>query len=531
MIRVYSLKAGRSKAILWSYDDSNNRQSQLEVTPTKAVLWEYSVDWLDRLVAVKRAEAVDVASLPASPLGAVHLQREYVWDESDNRTFFDDHVAGVTYHYTYKSIDDNGTTRWSDQLEEILVSTTVGERDVTTPGNFVPFETFLHDPDGNLSKRIVASTGEEISYEFSDFDRLKRVESDTNGRLQDARYDVDGLRERKLDRQGNSSLEYGVGISTSASTPGSKFSNAPTISYISGHMIMGAEIDDGTGPKFVFHLSDALGSVRDVIDDQGNVIRSFEFSEYGDLISSSGSGTVSPKTWIGGLSVNDDTADSGLWNMGHRNFGAGVLGRFISRDPIGHAGGLNLYSYGGNNPVTFTDHTGLRPPLPPIVILGEIKAKLDSISSDDLVKGFDKFCKFNAGRNTKSAEENLKAAKKMALAYANLQRPDLLPYANALKDVDFEIVDSEYYKENYIYAETSRGCGTIYVRKDVFENPDFDMAFAVYTLLHEGVHVNRGFLFNTLHPIYKETEAYNIINDNVLHDLGDFTEGKMRMFP
>lgn len=38
---------------------------------------------------------------------------------------------------------------------------------------------------------------------------------------------------------------------------------------------------------------------------------------------------------------------------------AGVLGRFISRDPIGHAGGLNLYSY-PVNPVSLVDPAGLR---------------------------------------------------------------------------------------------------------------------------------------------------------------------------
>jgi len=39
----------------------------------------------------------------------------------------------------------------------------------------------------------------------------------------------------------------------------------------------------------------------------------------------------------------------------------GVLGRFISRDPIGHRGGLNLYSYADNSPVSMTDHAGLQP--------------------------------------------------------------------------------------------------------------------------------------------------------------------------
>lgn len=44
--------------------------------------------------------------------------------------------------------------------------------------------------------------------------------------------------------------------------------------------------------------------------------------------------------------------------MGHRNYAAGVLGRFISRDPIGHAGNLNLYAY-PTNPVNMVDPSGL----------------------------------------------------------------------------------------------------------------------------------------------------------------------------
>ena len=330
----------------YTYDDSNNRQSMLDVTPSKAVLCEYGFDWLDRLVTVKRAEAANVGSLPASPLNSTYLQREYVFDESDNRVFFDDHVNGLTYHYTYDA---------ADQVEEVLIyPTAAGHRTIE---DFTSFEAFVHDADGNMTKRTIADTSEEISYEWTDQDRLKSVKSDQNGRMQEAGYDIDGLRHRKSDKDGQVTEEYGVGISTAASAPGTSGSTAPSISYIAGHMILGCEIDG----EFRYHLSDALSTVRDVVDDDGTVIKSLEFDEYGNLLSSSGTGAVGPKTFVGGLSVNDDTADSEMFNMGHRSYSAGVLGRFISRDPIGFRGSsLNLYAYPAN-PVRFTDPSGLDP--------------------------------------------------------------------------------------------------------------------------------------------------------------------------
>ncbi len=44
--------------------------------------------------------------------------------------------------------------------------------------------------------------------------------------------------------------------------------------------------------------------------------------------------------------------------MGHRHYDA-QLGRFLSRDPIGFSGGVNLYEYAGANPSTFADPRGL----------------------------------------------------------------------------------------------------------------------------------------------------------------------------
>ncbi len=75
-----------------------------------------------------------------------------------------------------------------------------------------------------------------------------------------------------------------------------------------------------------------------------------------------------PETRIGGSSEisASQTAQRGASTPRHiRQLGRSVrqlahgLGVFINQDPIGFAGGLNLYQYVGNNPLRYTDPLGL----------------------------------------------------------------------------------------------------------------------------------------------------------------------------
>ncbi|NOS73213.1 MAG: RHS repeat-associated core domain-containing protein [Methyloglobulus sp.] len=50
--------------------------------------------------------------------------------------------------------------------------------------------------------------------------------------------------------------------------------------------------------------------------------------------------------------------DNNLYYMRARYYDANI-GRFISEDPAGFSGGLNLYAYVGGNPIMLLDPTGL----------------------------------------------------------------------------------------------------------------------------------------------------------------------------
>jgi len=70
-----------------------------------------------------------------------------------------------------------------------------------------------------------------------------------------------------------------------------------------------------------------------------------------------GSGREDPAVGFGGQFgyYRDYT---GLYLLTHRYYDAGA-GRFVTRDPIGYQGGINLYGFAGNNPVNRMDPLGL----------------------------------------------------------------------------------------------------------------------------------------------------------------------------
>ena len=101
-------------------------------------------------------------------------------------------------------------------------------------------------------------------------------------------------------------------------------------------------------------LTDALGSTIALADSTGAIQTQYGYEPFGKA-SASGVSSNNPNKYTG---RKDDGA--GLYYYRARYYSPS-LQRFISEDPIGLLGGINVYTYVDNNPTNFTDPSGLKP--------------------------------------------------------------------------------------------------------------------------------------------------------------------------
>ncbi|WP_405851451.1 polymorphic toxin-type HINT domain-containing protein [Streptomyces sp. NBC_01369] len=118
------------------------------------------------------------------------------------------------------------------------------------------------------------------------------------------------------------------------------------------------------------YLTDALGSVIGLANSDGTIATKYAYDPNGRA-TTTGAASSNPYTFTG--RENDGT---GLLYYRDRYYDP-ETGRFISQDPIGQAGGTNLYQYALSSPTTYTDPTGDNPMIAACAVGGLMDGGID----------------------------------------------------------------------------------------------------------------------------------------------------------
>ena len=132
--------------------------------------------------------------------------------------------------------------------------------------------------------------------------------------------------------------EHGAVVKTYGYMPGSPWTTAPLFMKVDS--------------RYYYYHNDHLGTPQKITAQNGEVVWSAEYLSFGRAnIDKAG---VINNLRFAGQYYDQET---GLHYNFHRYYDP-TLGRYLRADPIGLAGGINLYTYALNNPVNFLDPNG-----------------------------------------------------------------------------------------------------------------------------------------------------------------------------
>jgi RHS repeat-associated protein len=110
------------------------------------------------------------------------------------------------------------------------------------------------------------------------------------------------------------------------------------------------------GENTTFYTFDDSGDVTQTLNSSGTVLSSEQYDSYGNRLAINGTNNT-PYGYKGQHDYYIDR-ETGLILATHRYYDPSE-GRWLTRDPIGYAGGLNLYDYCDGNPINLVDPLGL----------------------------------------------------------------------------------------------------------------------------------------------------------------------------
>lgn len=123
--------------------------------------------------------------------------------------------------------------------------------------------------------------------------------------------------------------------------------------YTFGDQIDQPLVMERDGQSYFYH-TDNLGSITELTDVTGSIINAYVYDSFGNIVFQSGS-IENPFTYT----AREFDQESELYFYRARYYDPSI-GRFMQEDPLGfQSGDSNFYTYVSNNPLAYTDPSGL----------------------------------------------------------------------------------------------------------------------------------------------------------------------------
>jgi RHS repeat-associated protein len=382
----YAFLPARTFNVSYTYDPNSNRKS---MTDSENGLTTYSYDVVNRLTnitdfnnnsfgfsyddlsrrthlvrpnGVSTSYAYDDLSRVLSVLhqagGATIDGASYGFDLAGNRTSKTDQRVNVTTNYGY------------DKIYQLLQAS----QGATTS------ESYTYDPVGNrLSSLGMSSSSYNVSNEPTStvsgsysYDNNGNTVTDANGRTYtwDINNQLSQVAMPGMDAVTFKYDPFGPRIQKSSS------SNATIYLYDEDNLIeevdaVGSQVARYTYGYAIdephtmtrdgvtsFYEQDGEGSITSLTNSTGAITDAYTYDSFGKITAVTGT-TTNPIRYTG----REYDTETGLYYFRARYYDPSS-GRFLGEDPIRFYGGVNFYSYVGNNPVNMIDPFGLFPRLP-----------------------------------------------------------------------------------------------------------------------------------------------------------------------
>jgi RHS repeat-associated protein len=321
--RLTNLTHNNGTADLAFYDYVYDASSRITQITNVDGVTDYSYDDRDQLIAAEYSNDNN-------------LDESYSYDANGNRIESSIHSDGYQTGDANRLLSD-GTYNYEYDNEGNLIRQTE-----IASGNIQEFEWDYRnrlvavvdkDADGNETQRV------EFTYDTLDRRIAKTGLGTSNAPQQWFVYNGDDVHLEFVDDDGVDGANQSI---------------------LSQRYLHGAGVDqilaqeDGDG-NVTWMLTDHLGTVRDLVDNSGDVANHLIYDSFGRVISETDS-SVDTRYLFTGREFDEEI---GLYYYRARYYDA-ETGRFVSEDPIGFNGGdSNLYRYVFNNPISFTDSSGL----------------------------------------------------------------------------------------------------------------------------------------------------------------------------